>query len=210
MKRLACLVLLPLAAACGQGPALTPAPDAGEAALQPGDVVRLSVWRQPELSGEFAVADDGTLTHPLLRSARVSGVPLPRARVAVGEVLRGYAAEPQFVLEPLLRVSVAGEVRQPRLYTLSPETTVRQALSTAGGATERGVLDRVRLLRGGQLYVLDLTAEGAGGSVPVRSGDEIVVARQRDVLREVVQPLASLTGAVASLLTLYRTTRSSQ
>ncbi|HEX2205249.1 MAG TPA: SLBB domain-containing protein [Longimicrobium sp.] len=209
MKRLACLAVLFLASACARGPALTPAPETGEAALRPGDAVKLTVWRQPELSGELTVADDGTLSHPLLRAARVGDVPLPRARAAVGEVLRGYAADPQFVMEPLLRVSVAGEVRQPRLYPLSPQTTVRQAISTAGGATERAVLSRVRLLRGDRLYVLDLTTEGAGGDVPVRSGDEIVLARRSDVLREVVQPLASLTGAVAALLTLYRTTRGS-
>ena len=43
--------------------------------LAPGDVLRVNVWRRPELSGDFVLASDGTLTHPLFKSVQVAGAP---------------------------------------------------------------------------------------------------------------------------------------
>src|ERR1700736_1850648 len=46
------------------------------ATLSPGDVVRIVVWRKPEFSGDFVVAPDSSITHPLYREVKVVGVPL--------------------------------------------------------------------------------------------------------------------------------------
>src|SRR4051812_5763503 len=48
-----------------------PRTSAAQAVLTPGDSVRIEVWRKPEFSGDFVVAPDGTITHPLFRSVRV-------------------------------------------------------------------------------------------------------------------------------------------
>src|SRR5829696_4609079 len=49
-----------------------PRAPAAQAVLTPGDSVRIEVWRKPEFSGDFVVAPDGTITHPLFRSVRVA------------------------------------------------------------------------------------------------------------------------------------------
>ena len=110
--------------------------------LNPGDVVRITVWRKPELSGDFVVARDGTLSHPLLREVHVTGIPVELVDARIREFLTTLEANPQFVIEPLLRVAVSGEVRTPNLYNLRPETSISQAVAVAGGTTERGRRDR--------------------------------------------------------------------
>ena len=168
--------------------------------LRAGDAVRITVWRQPELSGEFVVAADGSLTHPLYRTVRVTGVPLSQIEQRVQAFLGRFAENPQFVVEPLLRVTVGGEVARPNLYNLRPEMSIAQAVALAGGATERGRADQVHLLRGGTRRVLDLTnPESEGARLPIRSGDEIIVARRRAVFREVVAPVMTVIGAIAAI-----------
>lgn len=207
--RLLGAVALLLAGACASGPraSLQPLPESGPGALRPGDAVRVTVYRQDELSGEFAVLGDGTLGHPLYRAVRVAGRPLPEVQTAIGENVGRFVTNPQFVVQPLLHVAVEGEVNAPKLYQLPPETTLRQAISLAGGPGEQARLERARLIRDGRLYVLDLSSELGSGRTLVQSGDEIFVPRRRDVLREVVQPVASVVAAAAALINLYRTTR---
>lgn len=197
---------LMLAGACASGPRPTtqPLPQTGAGTLRPGDAVRVTVYRQDELSGEFAVLADGTLAHPLYRGVRVAGRPLAEVQAAVGENVGRFVNNPQLVVQPLLQVAVEGEVNSPKLYQVPAETTLRQAIALAGGPGERGRLDRVRLIRGDAVYVLDLSSELGTGRAPVQSGDELFVPRQRDVLREVVQPMATIVAAAAALVNLYR------
>lgn len=172
----------------------------GTAELRPGDAVRIAVWRMPELSGEFEIAGDGTIAHPLYRTVRVTGAGQAELERRVRERLLQFETNPQFVVEPLLRVSVGGEVRQPNLYSLRPEVTVAQAVARAGGLSERGRLDRVHLVRDGVRSTLDLVDPASGGGqLTVRSGDQIYVERRRDVFRELVAPVASVIAAVASV-----------
>src|SRR5436853_3239668 len=44
-------------------------------ALRPGDVLRINVWRHPELSGDFVVAPDSTLVDPVYQVVKVAGYP---------------------------------------------------------------------------------------------------------------------------------------
>ena len=176
---------------------------AQEPLIQPGDAVRITVWRNAELSGEFLIAEDGAIQHPLFRDVRVSGVTRSELASRIAEVLGRFEASPQFVVVPLLKVGVGGEVRQPNLYRLPMETTVAEAVAMAGGVTERGKLESVRLLRGGQQFTLNLL-EAGGTDMTIRSGDQIFVERRRDILREYVGPIASVLAAVGTFIRLSR------
>jgi len=196
------LLLLALATAlCPRAAAAqTPGGGNGGEVLRPGDVVRITVWRKPELSGEVVVGADGKLKHPLYKSVVVGGVPLSVVEQRLATEIGTYESNPQFVLEPLLRVTVAGEVRQPSLYSLAPETTISQAVALAGGAGERGRLDQVRVVRGGRELLVDLTRPDARwATASIQSGDQIVVGRRRDTLRDFVGPVAALIGAAAAI-----------
>lgn len=205
VRRILFSVMLALAAGAAPLPAQADRPDA---VLRPGDAVRINVWRKPEMSGEFVVGGDGTLVHPLYRQVRVSGVPLATAEGSLRDFLTRYESAPQFAFEPLFRVFVGGEVRQPNLYLMRPETTLAQGVALAGGVSERGRLSRVRLVRDGRATVIDLTAAGdSAAQMPVRSGDQITVPRRSDILRDYVMPIASVTAAVATVVNLVRVQR---
>jgi polysaccharide export outer membrane protein len=175
--------------------------------VSPGDILRITVWRHPELSGEFPIAGDGTLLHPLYQRVQVVGVTLGVAKERLRELLATYEQDAQLTLQPLFPVSVGGEVRQPNLYRLPEGTTVAQAVATAGGPTERGRLDRVRLLRGQRVINFDLTSGVARTEGDrIVSGDQILVARQSNFsfVRDVIVPVTSVTAAVAAMISVSR------
>lgn len=184
-----------------------PAPAAAQAAdsafLRPGDLVRLVVFRQPELSGDFAVSAEGTLQHPLLTDVQVVGATRAVIRERLREALTRYVRDPSFVFDYLYRVAITGEVRLPNLLSLSPETTLGQAVAAAGGATENGRLDRVHLVREGHDQVVNLQSpDPAVAVMRVRSGDQLRVPRRTNVLRDYIGPLASIVAAAAAVISV--------
>jgi polysaccharide export outer membrane protein len=195
----AALLFVPLWPASAQ----RAAPALRDPVLRPGDVLRINVWRHPEMSGEFTVAPDSTLVHPLYQVLKVTGAPLAVVKERLRSLLATYEQDVQLVVEPLFPVTVAGEVRTPNLYHLSQGTTFSQAIGQAGGLTEAGRLDKVRVIRRDGEMVVDL-ARGYSKyeALPIASGDQILVGRRSNfnLLRDAVYPLFSLTGAVAAVL----------
>jgi polysaccharide biosynthesis/export protein len=173
--------------------------------LSPGDSVRIVVWRKPEFSGDFVVAPNGSITHPLYRSVQVGGVPFATAEANVRRFLARFEENPEFVMEPLIRVAVSGEVERPQVFALRPETTIAEAVARAGGTTTIGARNHIRLRRlspGGQQneLIIDLTDPASGSAmIPVRSGDQIVVDRRKSFMRDVLLPTLGVIGSIASL-----------
>jgi polysaccharide export outer membrane protein len=176
-----------------------------QSVLSPGDSVRIVVWRKPEFSGDFVVAPNGTITHPLFRSVQVAGMPYANAEANVRRFLTRFEENPEFVMEPLIRVAVSGEVERPAVFALRPETTIAEAVARAGGASEVGARNRVRVVRlnpSGQQeqIIINLTDPTTRyGSIPVRSGDQIIVDRRKSFMRDVLLPTLGVIGSIASL-----------
>jgi polysaccharide export outer membrane protein len=188
--------------------AQNPAPRTEAVVLSPGDSVRISVWRRPEFSGDFIVGADGSVTHPLYRAVRVGGVPFATAEANVRTFLARFEQDPQFVVEPLVRIAVSGEVGRPAVFAVRPETSIAEAVAQAGGPNTVAKRDRVRVLRrepsGGQreLYVNLLDPESGSASARVHSGDQIVVERRRSFFRDVFLPGLQVLGSAASIYLL--------
>ena len=194
----AAICLLPTVAA-----AQSAAPS-GASGLQPGDAVRITVFEMPNLSGEFGVSPDGTLQHPVYNRLTVVGVPTGALRARVEEFLRTLQREPQVSVEPLVRVTVGGEVRTPNSYLFPPDYTIADAVASAGGAAAEGRLDRVRVDRGAQSRTVDLTRPDANPrESTIRSGDRITVERRRNTLRDVVGPTASIAATLLTIVNLF-------
>lgn len=176
----------------------------GPQTLNPGDQVRIVVWRNPELSGDFTVVANGTLNHPLYREVQVTGIPLTAVEDRLRTFISRYTTNPQFVVLPLVRIIVGGEVRTPNIFSVPPETTVTQAVILAGGPSERGKLDKVRLLRDGQTINLDMGRQDSqAASLQVRSGDQIIIPRSTNVFRDFLGPTASMVGAIAAIVGIF-------
>lgn len=180
-------------------------PASTQAVLTPGDSVRIVVWRKPEFSGDFVVAPDGSITHPLYRSVKVAGVPQSTAESNVRRFLSRFEENPEFVMEPLIRVAVSGQVNRPQVFAVRPETTIGEAVARAGGPTEEGAPNKVRVLRldasGRQQELLVNLSDPSTGSatIPVRSGDQIVVTERKSFTRDVLLPTLTVIGSIASI-----------
>ena len=176
-----------------------------ESTLKPGDVVRISVWDSPTLSGEFTVGPDGALKHPIYKQVNVSGVPLPQLTGQIETFLKTLQREPKVEVEPLVRVMLGGEIRAPNVYTLAPETTVAEAIARAGGPTDMGLMDQVTIVRGDRREIIDASATGArGGGMLIQSGDQILLGRKHNVLRDYIGPVASIAASIAAFINLAR------
>lgn len=173
--------------------------------LYPGDAVRITVWRQPELSGEFWIAADSSIRHPLYQSIKIAGLPMDSARAMLAAFLKRFQDEPQFVIEPLLQVAIGGEVSQPGLHTFRPEVTIAQAVVLAGGLTPHARLESVRLLRQGRPHSVDLTRPEQGlAAQRVLSGDQIMVLARRRGLFSYLLPSATVVTTIMTLITVFR------
>jgi polysaccharide export outer membrane protein len=184
--------------------AQSPAAPSEQVSLNPGDSVRITVWRKPEFSGDFIVAPDGTITHPLYQAVRVAGVPFATAEANVRSFLSKFEQDPQFVMEPLVLVAVSGEVGRPQVFAVRPETSIAEAVARSGGPTQYGRRDKVRVLRRAgtqqrELIVDLLDPQGTSSNLRVRSGDQIVVDRKKSFFREIFLPALGVVGSVASL-----------
>src|SRR5450631_4425439 len=123
----------------------TPAVAAQEYLLGPGDIVRISVFKNPDLSLDARVSEVGAIAYPLVGSVPVGGLTLPAAERKIGQMLKdgGFVLHPQvnILLTQALGnlVSVIGEVNSPGRYSL--ETTgghLSGMLAAAGGIAQNG------------------------------------------------------------------------
>lgn len=126
--------------------ALAPAARAlPEYVLVPGDIIRISVFKNPDLSLDARVTAAGTIGYPLVGSVPVSGLTLPATEKKIEKMLRdgGFVLNPQvnILLTQALGnlVSVIGEVNTPGRY--STETSgghLSGMLASAGGIAPTG------------------------------------------------------------------------
>jgi polysaccharide export outer membrane protein len=108
----------------------------------PNDVLTITVFNQPQLSGKFPVEADGTLPFPLLGRVAVGGLSI---RAVEDEMRRRLAAG--YVKDPHVSVTmeqyrsqqifVMGEVRQPGSLPFTGAMTLIEALARVGSTTER-------------------------------------------------------------------------
>jgi polysaccharide biosynthesis/export protein len=208
MRNSLAMLLLPTLVSLVVSPgvrAQTAPPTAEQVTLAPGDSIRVVVWRKPEMSGDFIVGPDGTITHPLYQSVRVGGIPFATAQINLRNFLARFEQDPQFVAEPLIRVAVSGEVGRPAMYAMRPETSIPEAVAQAGGPRETGNKNRVLVLRkdaSGQqrhFYVSLIEPGPATSALRVHSGDQILVERKKSFFKDIFMPALSVIGSAASI-----------
>jgi polysaccharide export outer membrane protein len=182
-------VLLALAAVQAPARAQTTAPadtlpppvaalPAGLPPLMPGDLLQVRIWREPDLSGEFLVGTDGTVTLPKIGQRFVTGMPLDALREQLLALYRVSLRNPSISITPLRRVQVLGFVNRPGIFNVDPTLTLNGVLALAGGANVNGNLRRIRLVREGRVLYERVTAGSTLVTLDVRSGDQLYVGER--------------------------------
>src|SRR5688572_13731441 len=114
------LVLAAAFAAAPAGPRRLGAQELAEKAaeidsLRPGDIIRLRIWREPDLTGEFPVGADGIVVLPKLGPLRATGEAPQELERRIVEMYGRYLRNPSIEVIFLRRINIQGAVRQPGL-----------------------------------------------------------------------------------------------
>jgi protein involved in polysaccharide export with SLBB domain len=146
------------------------APSPQVTTLGPGDGLRLRIYREPDLNGEYVVDDRGVVVLPKIGEWKVTGIPADSVRGAIRLALKQFLATESIEITPFRRVAVTGAVMKPGLYPVDPAMSVADALILAGGVDPSGKTRVVELRTAGARVGTEIPAEtrvwdtGAGGT----------------------------------------------
>ena len=158
--------------------------------LGPGDVLRVQVFQNPDLTTETRVSESGVITYPLIGNIEVGGLPITDAEKKIAAALKngGFVRQPQVNIVVLQmrgnQVSVLGQVNRPGRFPLETVSRVSDMLAMAGGATITGDDSAIVIgLRDGKPFrkVIDIPAlylnERSNEDIILTGGDIIYVHR---------------------------------
>jgi protein involved in polysaccharide export with SLBB domain len=183
------VAVVALTAGCASAPRREVGPSQlGEPADRIGvdDTFEVRVYGEPELSGAFRVATDGSIDYPLAGRLQVAGLRTGEIqRLLVTSLKDRYLKEPQVVVtikdRNSQKISVFGQVARPGQVGYYPNMTIVDAIASAGGFTGIAAKNSVNLRRevAGKIEtftyrVADIT-EGRSENVMVLPGDVLVI-----------------------------------
>lgn len=177
-----------LCSTAGQAADAPATPTAPAYALRHGDTVLVSVWREETLQKEVRILPDGSITFPLAGRVDVAGLSSTEVEKRVAEKLKAYIPDPvvSVVVTGIAgsQVYVLGKVLKPGPVQLSsPDTTVLQVLSQAGGLDKFADGAAIRVLRetpqGPGLLQVNydklIKGDNLNTNVRLKAGDTILV-----------------------------------
>lgn len=180
-----------------------PADSAGE--IRPGDLVKLRIWREPDLSGDFRVDRHGMIVLPKLGPREVGGHSYESLRALLVKEYGQYLRNPSIDVVVLRRLRILGAVQVPGLYEVDPTMTVADAVGLAGGVSPNGELENVQLLRNGERIRADLTQRTRLLESMIQSGDELYVPEKNWFARNPSVIASAVTGLVTLAVTILLT-----
>lgn len=171
--------------------ALAARADNAEYRIGTGDVLRITVYSQPDLTTEARVSETGSITFPLIGEVRVAGSTPAEAEADIGRrlVTGGLINEPHVNVNVVQyrsqQVAVLGRVNRPGKFSLEKPSRVTDVLAMAGGIAADGS-DTITLTRSKngktERYEIDAVAlfkvDDQQNNPLVQDGDIINVPRQ--------------------------------
>jgi polysaccharide export outer membrane protein len=155
--------------------------------VQPGDILKVSVWKEPELQGPILIRPDGGFSFPLVGEVDGRGKTVAELQAIVTQRLSKYISDPVVSVSVTEikgnKVYVIGQVAKPGEFIVNPRVDVMQALSMAGGMTAFASLSNIIILRrNGAAHTalhFDYTDVAKGkkleDNIQLQSGDVVVV-----------------------------------
>ncbi len=153
--------------------------------LGPGDVLDIAVLGESDLTASVTVRPDGKISMALIGEVAAVGLTAEQLQVKLTELLRTYLKDPRVTVTlktaRLLKVYLVGQVRSPGAYDMQPGWTVLEAITEAGGVTDKAYLSKATLIRRAQNQTIPLDLErlilrgDASANVALLEGDVIMV-----------------------------------
>jgi|SRR5215468_8692464 len=156
--------------------------------LGPGDLIELRVFGAPELSGTLRISGEGEITVPLVGATKVAGLTAEETQKDLEQrlVSGGFLRDPHvniLVKEFASQgISVLGEVAKPGIYPLLGSPRLFDALSAAGGTTNRAgkminIVHREHPSAGNVILLSRDPKQALAQNVFLRPGDTVMVSR---------------------------------
>jgi protein involved in polysaccharide export with SLBB domain len=145
------------------------------AQLQPGDKIRITVYGEDKLSGDYQLDQSGQISLPLAGTITAQGLTQSDLEKALTKKFRS-----EYLKDPKVTVTIAtlqpyymmGEVEKPGQYPYQSGLNVLTALAVAGGPTYRANRNTVQIQRRGETTMHDYPIST---TVPILPGDVIKV-----------------------------------
>lgn len=161
---------------------------ATELQLQAGDRLKIEVFREPDLTGEFEVDPSGGLNFPLIGEVRAGGMKIEDLRSEISTRLKKYLINPQVSIsrvetkvKTISSISILGHVKKSATFDYAPGTTLMRIVSQAEGFAPSANKRKIRVVRiaGGQKETLTINAQdvidGKEEDLELQPGDMIFV-----------------------------------
>lgn len=140
-----------------------------------GDVVKITVYGQPDLSVETRLSDVGTINYPYLGDIKLAGLTIAELEEFIYQGLKGdYLVEPSVsvTIKDYRPFFIKGEVKSPGGYSYQPGLTVDKAAALAGGYTQRASRTNILIVREVDGETITISADLAGIVLP---GDIVTI-----------------------------------
>lgn len=196
------LIALPVSGARAQSTA-SPA-SSSDVAAQPGDKVRLKIYRESELSNDFIVPEDGIVAFPKIGAVAVNKMSTDSLHSLLVAQYSKSLRDPAIEVTVLRRVNVIGAVRSPGFYYADPTVTVRGALALAGGTAPEGDKNKLEITRAGNRTSVSLKSAGTLADTPVQSGDQVSAPDRSWLSRNTALVVSGVTGLALIVVTIIR------
>ena len=149
------------------------------------DVLRIGIWNNPNMSGDFQVRPDGAISIPLLGDIMV-GDKTPQQveaditkRLIDGQLIRDPHVTVGLSAVHSKKYYIQGEVNKPGSYELVVPTTIMEGLVNAGGFRDFANTRKIRILRGNQEFKFNYNQVSHGKNreqnIYLEPGDQIIV-----------------------------------
>lgn len=150
--------------------------------LNPGDGVRIIFYNiSDNISGDYYIQQNGFLQLPFIGNIDTRNRDFKFIKTQIVSKYDSLYKNPELTVQPLLRINILGEVRNPGYYYVTDVEKISGILALAGGVTGSAASREIYILRGEEeieLDVSELTAKGnTAADFGLRSGDRIFVPR---------------------------------
>jgi len=155
--------------------------------IGPGDVIEISVWKDPDLSRNLTVPPDGIIAFPLIGSINTAKVTVPELKKIVTQRLSEFIPDVTVTVMLIeinnLKAYVIGKVNVPGEFEIDMDSNVMQILAKAGGLNPFASAGNIKILRQQDNQIINIPfnygqvekGKNLEQNILLKAGDVVVV-----------------------------------